>query len=275
MKNHVRHMFMVVLAIALLSSSVLVIREWQQKQAAQRAYEEAQALAAAAAEAEATKELEEEPVPLVEDPVSEEPVQDPLEENALFLMDLDLGALRATNADVLGWIHIPNTPIDFPLMKSADNADYLNTTWDGRASSLGSIFLECMNNPDLSDFNTIVYGHNIRGGRMFGSLHYFKDPAWQQAHPFVYIVTDEGVRRYEIFAAYEAPVTSDTYRLYFEDDARKLASLEHYVGSSVWHTDTELGVNDHILTLSTCTGTGRYETRWVVQAVQTGLFAAE
>ena len=274
MKKHIRRIFTAILSVVLLSSSVWMIRNWQQKQEAQSAYEEAQALAAAAAE-EAVKELEEESVPLAEEPVAEAPVQDPLEESALFLMDLKLEALRAANPDVLGWIHIPNTPIDFPLMKSADNADYLTTTWDGRASSLGSIFLECMNSPDLSDFNTIIYGHNIRGGRMFGSLHYFKDPAWQQSHPFVYIVTDEGVRRYEIFAAYEASVTSDTYRLYFEDDARKLASLEHYVGSSVWHTDTELGVNDHILTLSTCTGTGRYETRWVVQAVQTGLFAAE
>lgn len=274
MKKHTRRIFMVLLSVVLLSSSVLVVHNWQQRQAAQRAYEEAQAIAAAAA-AEAMKELEEEKVPLAEEPAVEEPVQDPLEEEALFLLELDLAALRETNEDVLGWIHIPDTPIDFPLMKSADNADYLNTTWDGRSSSLGSIFLECMNAPDLKDFNTIIYGHNIRGGKMFGSLHYFREPTYQQAHPFVYIVTDEGVRRYEIFAAYEAPVTSDTYRLYFEDEARKLSSLQHYVGSSVWHTDTELGVEDHILTLSTCTGTGRYETRWVVQAVQTGEFSTE
>ena len=271
MKKTSRRVLMVILSVVLLSSSVLVVRNWYQRQVAQRAYEEALALAAQEA-ADATVELPDDPLPLEETPVEEEILQDPLEENAQFLLDLDLAALRATNADVLGWIHIPNTPIDFPLMESADNADYLNTTWDGRSSRLGSIFLECMNNPDLSDFNTIIYGHNIRGGKMFGSLHYFRDQTYQQTHPFVYIVTDEGVRRYEIFAAYEAPVVSDTYRLYFEDDARKLSSLQHYIGSSVWHTNTELGVDDHILTLSTCTGTGTYETRWVVQAVLTGKF---
>ena len=270
MKKNVRKLLMVLLAVVFIGSSVLVVQRWQEERAAQQAYEAAQALAAANAEQE--KDLPEEPVPLEAEPAVEEVSQAPLAENAQFLLELDLDALRETNEDVLGWIYIPDSPIDFPLMKSADNADYLNTTWDGKSSSLGSIFLECMNSTDLKDFNTIIYGHNIRGGKMFGSLHYFQDQAYQQSHPFVYIVTDEGVRRYEIFAAYEAPVTSDTYRLYFEDDARKLAALEHYVGSSVWHTDTELGVEDHILTLSTCTGTGRYETRWVVQAVQTGLF---
>jgi len=271
MNKTARKVLLVLLAVVFVGSSALVAHRWYEEQEAQRVYEEALALAAAEAE-KAVVELPEEPVPLVEEPVIEEIVQDPLEENAAFLLELDLAALRETNEDVLGWIYIPDSPIDFPLMDSADNADYLNTTWDGKSSSLGSIFLECMNNPDLKDFNTIIYGHNIRGGKMFGSLHWYRELVYRDEHPYVYIATDEGVRRYEIFAAYEAPVVSDTYRLYFEDDARKLSSLEHYVGSSVWHTDTELGVEDHILTLSTCTGTGRYETRWVVQAVQTGLF---
>jgi len=273
MKKQTNRILTALLALTLLCSCVLGIQNYRQKQEAQRAYEEAQALAAAAAEE--TKELEEEPVPLAEEPVEEAEPQEPLEEKAQFLLELDLNALRETNEDVLGWIHIPASAIDFPLMRSADNADYLNTTWDGKASIVGSIFLECMNRPDFSDFNTIIYGHNIRGGKMFGSLHSFADPAWREAHPFVYIVTDEGVRRYEIFAAYEAGVTTDTYRLYFEDDARKQSSIEHYIGSSVWNIDKEVTVEDQILTLSTCTGTGRYETRWVVQAVLTGLFPAE
>lgn len=273
MKQNIRKILSVLLVVIFIGSGALVVQRWQAEQEARRAYEQAQAALAAAQTAEPETVIREEPVPLEEEPAEEQ--QEPLAENAWFLLDMDLSVLRETNADVLGWIHIPGTPIDFPLMESADNADYLNTTWDGKSSSLGSIFLECMNDPALQDFNTIVYGHNIRGGKMFGSLHWYRDLAYRDEHPFVYVVADGGVRRYEIFAAYEAPVVSDTYRLYFEDDAGKLSALEHYVGSSVWHTDTELGVGDHILTLSTCTGTGRYETRWVVQAVQTGLFAAE
>ena len=273
MNEKFQKVLLVLLVVVFLSSSALVVRRWRAEREAQRAWEEAQAALAAAQAAEEEIVIPEEPVPMEEEP-AEEP-QEPLAENAAFLLDMDLSVLRETNEDVLGWIHIPGTPIDFPLMDSADNADYLNTTWDGKSSSLGSIFLECMNDPNLQDFNTIVYGHNIRGGKMFGSLHWYRDLAYRDEHPHVYIVTDGSVRRYEIFAAYEAPVTSDTYRLYFRDEAQKLASLEHYVGSSVWHTDTELGVEDYILTLSTCTGTGRYETRWVVQAVQTGLFTAE
>lgn len=268
MKQHTRNILSVTLAALLLVSGIFAVRRWQAEEEARLA---AEAAAQALAAAEAEQELPEEPVPLEPEPV-EEILQDPLAENAAFLLELELDALRATNADVLGWIHIPGTAIDFPLMESADNADYLNTTWDGRSSTLGSIFLECMNSPDLTDFNTIVYGHNIRGGKMFGSLHDYKEQDYRDRNPYVYIRTDDGVRRYEIFAAYEAGVTTDTYRLYFEDDARRLSALQHYVGSSVWSADTKLGVEDHILTLSTCTGTGRYETRWVVQAVQTGFF---
>lgn len=269
MNKHTRNILSVALAALLLVSGGFGARRWQAEREARLA---AEAAAQALAAAEAEKDLPEEPVPLKPEPVGEPILQDPLAENAAFLLELDLDALRVTNADVLGWIHIPGTAVDFPLMESADNADYLSTTWDGRSSTLGSIFLECMNSPDLSDFNTIVYGHNIRGGKMFGSLHSYKEQDYRDRNPFVYILADDGLRRYEVFAAYEAGVTTDTYRLYFEDDARRLSALQHYVGSSVWNADTAVGVEDHILTLSTCTGTGRYETRWVVQAVQTGFF---
>ena len=102
---------------------------------------------------------------------------------------------------------------------------------------------------------------------MFGTLLDYGQQSHFESHPSIYIVTDAGVRRYDVFSAYEAQVVSDTYRLIFEDDARKAAALELYTGSSVLDSGIVPEVDDAILTLSTCTGRGTADLRFVVQAV--------
>lgn len=159
-------------------------------------------------------------------------------------------ALRQTNPDVLGWITIPDTVISYPLMKAADNQEYLYQTWDGKYSKYGSIFLECRNSHDLSDFNTLIYGHNMLTDDMFGTLPDYGQQSHFESHPSIYVVTDAGVRRYDVFSAYEAQVISDTYRLIFEDDVRKEAALELYTGASVLDTGIVPEADDAILTLS-------------------------
>lgn len=284
MKRKLRNGISVLLAMVFVVSGALVVRQLYDYHAADKTYDAAQELAASATPEptpEATPEptpveepdLIEDPVPMVSEPVEEVPAQDPLEENAQFLLELDLDVLRQTNDRVLGWIHIPDSPIDYPLLQVKDNNEYLRRAWDGTPNQAGCIFLECKNSRDFSDFNTLIYGHYMRNGKMFGSLHYYQEQEYRDAHPYIYLVTDESVRRYEVFAAYEADVVSNTYRLYFEDDARKQSVLDYYLDSSVVESELVPTVEDHILTLSTCTGTGTYDTRWVVQAVLTGEFS--
>ena len=124
---------------------------------------------------EEPKVLPDEPeVPLAETPHIPEPLpepqQAPLEEQARYLETLDLGALRRTNPDVLGWISIPGTQLDYPVLQSEDNQYYLTRTWEKQRNSAGSVFLECQLSGDFSEFNTILYGHNMKNGSMFGSL---------------------------------------------------------------------------------------------------------
>lgn len=283
MKRKLRNGISVLLAAVFVISGALVLQQLHDERAADKAYETAQELAVPSAPEPTPEiipdptpvvepELPEEPVPMVPEPVPEEPEQAPLEENAQFLLELDLDALRQTNDRVLGWIHIPDSPIDYPLMQVQDNNEYLRRAWDGTPNQAGCIFLECRNSTDFSDFNTLIYGHYMRNGKMFGSLHNYQEQEYRDTHPYIYIVTDEEVRRYEVFASYEAEVVSNTYRLYFEDDARKQSVLDYYLDSSVVEGSVVPTVEDRILTLSTCTGTGTYDTRWVVQAVLTGEF---
>ncbi len=204
--------------------------------------------------------------------VSQTVQAEPLDEAVSFLFDTDLTQLQQVNKDVIGWIHIPESDISFPLMRSYDNEDYLYHAWDGSYSSSGSIFLECKNRKNMLDFNTIIYGHHMRNGTVFASLMEYRHQQYRDSHPYIYILTDNDLRRYQVFSAYEAPIDSDTYRLYYPDEAVKSAALEHFVNSSVLEKERIPTTSDYILTLSTCTGTGIYDTRWVVQSVLDGIW---
>ena len=195
---------------------------------------------------------------------AEQQEKDPVAEA---LLATDLPALQAVNEDVVGWIRIPDTVISYPLMQGEDNDLYLEHTWDLKVNSVGAIFMDCRNSRDLSDFNTIIYGHNMRNDSMFGELHKFKDPEFLAAHPYVYLADEAGCRRYEVFAAYEVSVSSaESYQVGFADDTARQAFLDACLALSSGDTDLVPTPEDQILTLSTCTGWG-HASRWVIQAV--------
>ncbi len=192
-------------------------------------------------------------------PVEEE---DP---NMDVIRKVNLTALREVNPDIIGWILVPETRINYPIMYAEDNDYYLNHTWEKEANAVGSIFLECRNSTDLTDYNTIIYGHNRTDGSMFADLRKFSADWNYQRSPYVYIVTDDGVFRYEIFSSYQAPVDSFTYGLSFNEGKTRANFLIQSKEASRVNTDVYPEINDRILTLSTCSGAG-YGNRWVVQA---------
>jgi len=264
------------LAVVFLVAGSLLVSQLLDARSAAASIDQAQQLAnippQSVPAAEAPPQATQEPVPEVTEQTQPEELPDFY---AHSLKKLNLTALQETNPDVIGWILLPNTQINYPLLHTSDNSTYLSTAWDGTHNAAGSIFLETRSDPRFSDFNTIIYGHHMRNGSMFAPLMGYKEEAFLSGHEHIYIATTGGIRRYTVFAAYEAPVTSDTYRLYFKNTAQKQTALDFYLDSSHWESPLTPTVSDHILTLSTCTGNGRYETRWVVQAVQTGFWANE
>ena len=180
-----------------------------------------------------------------------------------------LTALRQTNEDVVGWIWIPDSRISYPVMQGQDNDFYLNHTWKKEANAVGSIFVEWQIKGDFSEFNTIVYGHNMKNKTMFSQLHNFRDIRFRDAHPYVYVLTDAGVYRYEVFSCYQAEVGSDTYQFGMQWDKTKEDYIQRAVDKSVIDCGILPAVTDRILTLSTCSGLGGVlgtENRWVVHA---------
>ncbi len=265
MKYRIRKWMKGLLILVFLVSTALLIHNFISYGSGEAAYADAARLArsqdAPSPEAEpAETTLPPEPGTVwIPAPVEDE---DP---NLELLAQTDLSALRQVSPDVVGWIQIPGTEIDYPLMQGTDNEFYLNNNWRGVKEYVGSIFLEYRSNADMTDFNTIVYGHNMSNGSMFGSLHRYQYPAYLEEHPYVYIVTDAGILRYEVFSTYNAEVNSPTYGLSFH----QMETRAEYLTMALENSEIDTGIipelTDRILTLSTCNGMG-YASRRVVHA---------
>ena len=186
------------------------------------------------------------------------------------LLTYNLDALREVNPDVFGWLHIPGTRISYPLVKGEDNDFYLNHTWKKEANTVGSIFLEAQNKADMTDFNTIIYGHNMDNNSMFRDLLKFDNLKFMKENPSAYVVTDNGVYRYDFFSAHKASVKSITYAMDVQTDRKKNEVIQFNLNYADVKTDYVPTVDDQLLTLSTCSRYGQ-TVRWVV----VGVFNAE
>lgn len=247
-----------VLLLIFLTSTVWLIRNLLSYGSGDNTYSDAAEIARSASVAETTGML---PLPSEPEEETAEPIlvwiPAPLAEDdsaAQQLKQTDLNTLRQINEDVLGWIHIPGTKIDYPILQGADNEYYLKRTWKGQRNPVGSIFLETQNSRDFTDWNTIIYGHNMSDGSMFGGLEKYRKQDYWEKHPYIYIVTDAGVQRYEIFSSYVANVDSKTYGLSFRQTQTREDFLTMALEQSQIDTGIRPAITDQILTLSTCSG---------------------
>lgn len=258
----------IVLALVFLVSVVMVLRQALDDSGGETEYQEAIDIAKGADEPSETTPEETQnaatdasdasdliwmPEAVEDDPVLEE------------LRKTDLAALRENNPDVVGWIRVPDTKIDYPVVQGEDNDYYLKHTWQGNANSVGTIFMDVSSHPDLTDFNTLIYGHNMRSGSMFAALRNYGQQSYYDAHPYVYLLVDNGVFRFDIFSAYQAELDASAYGQSFRQRETREKFLGDAAEKSAIETGITPGIRDRILTLSTCSGMG-YETRWVVHA---------
>lgn len=180
--------------------------------------------------------------------------------------DVDFAALQGVNPDVVGWIYIEALDgISYPVVQGEDNEEYLHTTYENNYNFAGTIFIDYENSRDFTDCNTLVYGHNMKNGSMFGQLKKFsEDQTTYEKSKYFWIFTPEKDYRYEIISAYTTGVNSDTYTLFKGPGDEFQEYLDTIKGYSEIETDdTELTIKDRIVTLSTCTGNDA--TRYVVQ----------
>ncbi len=180
---------------------------------------------------------------------------------------IDLPSLKEINSEAVGWIEIPDTVISYPMVHTDNDDYYLTHTFRNEKNHVGSIFVEALNSPDFTDLHTIIYGHNMKDGSMFAILKNYNTKNYWQAHPYIYIDLADNSHCYEIFSCYQEYIADQCYTIGYEKNVSEetyQAFLNHLKNSSHFDTGVDVGTEDQVITLSTCTNQGR--NRFVVHA---------
>lgn len=186
----------------------------------------------------------------------------------------DFEDLKETNADIYAWITVPGTQVDYPVLQSETDNYYLDHNLEHSGGYPGCIYSNLCTAKDFSDYNTVLYGHNMKNGSMFGCLHEFEDADFFEENRLIYVYTPEKRLTYEIYAAVKF---SDVYiPAYYSvtDAAGKNAFLSEVLAaceeSEVSHVqkDREITGEERLITLSTCVK-GESSKRYLVVGVLT------
>lgn len=179
---------------------------------------------------------------------------------------VDFESLKKVNEDIIGWIRVNALDISYPIAQSTNNDYYLHRTFERVDNFAGCIFMEYQNHSDFSDKNTIIYGHNMKNGSMFGQLKKYGKEDFYKEHPCFYLYTKDGVWQYDIFSVRVVDELSDSYTMTFASTDAYRSYLDQAVRKSMYDTTATADVTDSIITLSTCTS--KDTDRLIVQAVK-------
>lgn len=191
-------------------------------------------------------------------------------EEDLVQIPVDFEELKAINEDIYAWIDIEDTNIHYPIVQHpSDDSYYLDYTIEHVKGLPGSIYTERVNAKDFTDFNTLIYGHDMRDGSMFKHVHKFRDTEFFKAHDTIMIYTENQALEYRVYAAV---VYDDRHIMYTYDnddiEERKafiesLSTMRY--GTNQFREGMTIDENSTLITLSTCM-TGQPNNRLILVA---------
>ena len=164
---------------------------------------------------------------------------------------IDFAALRAINPDTAAWLYCPDTVIDYPVMRALDYNSYLRRLPDGTFNANGALFIDYNCSPDFSDKLTVIYGHNMRSGRMFGSLVNYKKQSYFEQNPCMFLYTESC--DYRIDLVYGCVIGAREWReraFMYENNADALMTYAAY--NTTFASEAQYTPEDMIIVLSTC-----------------------
>ena len=178
------------------------------------------------------------------------------------LIDVDITELKKKNNDIVGWIQLNGTNINYPFVQGSDNKYYLDHSLDRNKNAAGWVFMDYRNDI-TSDKNIILYAHSRLDNTMFGTLKNILSSKWvnNTDNYIVKMVTEDESSLWQIFSIYRIPTTSDYLQIDFSTDESYQRLLNTLISRSQFDFNTTVNSKDRILTLSTCYG---YDTERVV-----------
>ncbi len=186
---------------------------------------------------------------------------------------INFDELLEVNDDIVGWLKVRALDISYPVVQGEDNDFYLHRTFEKTDNFAGCLFMNYTNRRDLTDQNTIIYGHNMKNGSMFGKLKNFNDEEVFNKSKFFWIFTPDLIYQYRIFSAGIVSTTGNAYNISFTDEDYEEFIADAFERSVVDNKNVEVTTEDRVVTLSTCTGD--YSTRFVVVGKLAQIYAAK
>lgn len=173
---------------------------------------------------------------------------------------IDFDSLKAVNEDVAGWIYMPNTHVNYPIMSNEEQNKYLRKDMYENYSMLGSIFMDSHNNPDFKDDHIVMYGHHMPTEVMFTPVsNYYTDPEYKNEHPYIYIITPETTYKISCFGAYKVdPSHGSTVNVYYNNETEFQHDLDEHISEcdSIDENTFHRPTTDKLFTLVTCADNG-------------------
>lgn len=188
------------------------------------------------------------------EPVIEVPKENPYWDYInMNMINVDFNGLKRTNTDVVGWLKVNGTNINYPFVQSSDNDYYLTHSFNKSYNGGGWVFLDYRNN-GTNNKNTIIYAHGRSNKTMFGTLKNVLNNGWlnNTNNYVIKISTETENSLWQIFSVYRIPTTSDYLQTNFNDETEYQNFLDMIKDRSSHNFDTNVAFTDNILTLSTC-----------------------
>jgi len=162
--------------------------------------------------------------------------------------------LQKINPDVIGWIRINDTNINYPLVQTDNDETYMNTDAEGNYSLSGAIFLHCANKPNFSDFDNIIYGHHMEKHMMFGDIGEFTKEQYFNEHPYGNLFFDGKNHGIEIYALLQVDAYNETiFNVCLDTPEAKQEYLQEIENNVLYKRDMNITEDDHLVLLTTCT----------------------
>ena len=181
-------------------------------------------------------------------PVQENNISDTLPAEIYQQIENAAQTLTAAYPDAIGWLYLPDTNINYPLLQGEDNEFYLHHAYDGSYLSAGSVFLDCRCEPKFMNPINVVYAHNMKNGSMFAEVIKFKDSAYFDSHRYGWLATADKVYRIDFFSVSVADWHDSIY-----DGSQPISDWMNRIQNlSAVYKGISYDDSDHFISLSTC-----------------------